>query len=177
MEKAILMQLEIEEKRKLPIEVKEKIDTSVFHNFIMAIIVMLYLCSINLLFYFVSETEFISYIKILALGIIMVTVITFEIAYRRDSSKICIIGIELLVCSIISLYIPYIYLHSSIITRTITMCVPIGFAIYYVAKAIIIYIKDEYQYRNNLSDVKEIIKDEKFDSYLDEDSKKTIKEK
>ena len=166
MEKAILMQLEIEEKRKLPIEVKEKIDTSVFHNFIMAIIVMLYLCSINLLFYFVSETEFISYIKILALGIIMVTVITFEI-----------IGIELLVCSIISLYIPYIYLHSSIITRTITMCVPIGFAIYYVAKAIIIYIKDEYQYRNNLSDVKEIIKDEKFDSYLDEDSKKTIKEK
>ena len=177
MDKALLMQKEIEEKRKLPIEVKDKIDKSVFYNFIMAIIIMLYLCSINLLFYLVSENEFNNYIKILALGIVLVTVTTFEIAYRRDSAVICIVGIELLVCSILSLYIPYIYLHSTIVFRTITMCIPIIFAIYYVAKSIIIYLKDGFNYRNNLSDIKEIINDDSNRSYLDEDSRKILREK
>lgn len=47
--------------------------------------------------------------------------------------------------------------------------------IYYFAKSIVIVLLDRYNYlKNNLSDVKEIVKDDKK-GYLDEESNKTLK--
>ena len=43
MEKAKLMQLEIEQKRRLPQNVKENIKTNIFHTLIAALIVVAYL--------------------------------------------------------------------------------------------------------------------------------------
>ena len=177
MEKAKLMQLEIEKKRKLPQNVKDNISTDIFQNLLAAIIIVAYLCAINIIYYKVNSIMFENYMKYFALGIILLTIVVFEVAYRKDSIKYCLIGIELLVCGVLSLYIPYIYLHTTKILRNIIMILPVCLVIYYAIKSLLIFKQKQFKYQNNLSDVKEIVKETEKVSYLDEDSKKLYREK
>ncbi len=177
MDKIELMQKEIEDKRKLPKEVKSDIKKAIFHNLLIAIIIIAYLCVINILYFKLENQVFEQQMKFFALGIILVTVGVFEIAYRRESKRMCIIGIELLLCSIISLYIPYIYLFVNGTLKNIIMTLPFIIAAYYIIKAFFIYKTREIRYQSNLSDVKEILKDTEKKSYLDEESKKVYREK
>lgn len=176
MEKAKLMQLEIEEKRKLPQDVKENIKTNIFHNLIAAVIILAYLAAINVIYYTFKQNDFEYYMKYFALGIIVVTVIDLELAYRKDSKKLWLIGVELLACGILSLYIPYIYLHTTAYLRNCVMLLPAVLLIYYAFKSMIIFKQNQFKHRNNLSDVKELLNDERK-SYLDEKSTKTYKAK
>lgn len=176
MEKAKLMQLEIEEKRKLPQDVKENIKTNIFHNLIAAVIILAYLAAINVIYYTFKQNDFEYYMKYFALGIIVVTVIDLELAYRKDSKKLWLIGVELLACGILSLYIPYIYLHTTTYLRNCVMLLPAVLLIYYVFKSMIIFKQNQFKHRNNLSDVKELLNDERK-SYLDEQSTKSYRAK
>lgn len=176
MDKAELMQKEIENKRKLPEEIKKEIKKSIFHNVLIAVIIILYLCTINILFYKLDNSIFEQQMKFLALGMICITVTIFEIAYRKQSKRTAIIGIELLLCSIISLYIPYIYLFADVDLKMITTVLPLSIAIYYIAKAILIYKSRKIKHENNLSDVKEILQDTEKNGYLDEESSKSYRE-
>ena len=47
LEKEKLMEKEIEEKRKITDEVKKKIDSEVFYNFLLAVVIMIYMFFIN----------------------------------------------------------------------------------------------------------------------------------
>lgn len=177
MEKAKLMQLEIEEKRKLPQNVKENIKTNIFHSLIAAAIILAYLAAINVMYYSFEQSIFEHYMKYFALGIILVTVIDIELAYRKDSKKLWLIGVELLACGILSLYIPYIYLHTTAYLRNCVMVLPVAILIYYAFKSIIIFKQNQFKHQNNLSDVKDLLKDDERKSYLDEESKKTYRAK
>lgn len=177
MEKAKLMQLEIEKKRKLPQDVKEHIKTKIFHTLLAAVIILAYLVAINLMYYKFEHAIFEQYMKYFALGIILVTVIEIEIAYRKDSKMLALIGVELFLCAVLSLYIPYIYLHTTAYLRNTVMILPSVLLIYYAFKSFIIYKQNQFKHRNNLSDVKEILKDTERTSYLDEKSKKTYRAK
>ena len=84
------MQLEIEQKRKLPQNVKENIKTNIFHTLIAAVIVVAYLVAINLMYYKLDHNNFEHYMKYFALVIIITTVIDIEIAYRKDSRKLAL---------------------------------------------------------------------------------------
>lgn len=177
MEKAKLMQLEIEEKRKLPQKVKENIKTNIFHNLIAAVIILAYLAAINVMYYSFEQDRFEHYMKYFALGIIVVTVIDIELAYRKDSKKLGLIGVELLACGILSLYIPYIYLHTSAYLRNCVMVLPAALIVYYAFKSIIIFKQNQFKHRNNLSDVKDLLNDDERKSYLEEESTKTYRAK
>ena len=177
MEKAKLMQLEIEEKRKLPQTLKDNISTEIFQNILAAIIIVAYLCTINIIYYKLANNMFEEYMKYFALGIILITIIVFEISYRKNSLKFCFIGIELLICGVLSLYIPYIYLHTTTALRCTIMILPVGLVMYYGIKSLIIFKQKQLNYQNNLSDVKEILKETEKVSYLEEESKKTYREK
>lgn len=115
--------------------------------------------------------------KYLALGIILVTIIVFELSYRKKSLKFCFIGIELLACGVLSLYIPYIYLHTTRALRVGIMVLPAVLLIYYAIKSLLIFKQKQFHYQNNLSDVKQILKDTEKTSYLDEESSKTYRAK
>ena len=115
--------------------------------------------------------------KYFALGIILITVIDIEIAYRKNSIKLWIIGGEFLISGIVSLYIPYIYLHTNNIIRIIIMILPAILVVYYFLKSYIIYRQKRFHYQNNLSDVKEIMKYDENKSYLEEESTKLYKVK
>ena len=104
-------------------------------------------------------------------------VIFFEFAYRKNSLNLGIIGIELLLCGVISLYIPYIFLHTTSALRVSIMILPATLVGYYAIKSIIIFKQNQFQYRSNLSDVKEIVKETEKNSYLDEESTKTYRAK
>ncbi len=177
MDKAKLMQLEIDKQRKLPQKVKDNISTDIFQNILAAIIIIGYLFAINMIYYNVNNQMFEEYLKFFALGIILFTIIVFEISYRKKSMKFCFIGIELLTCAVLSLYIPYIYLHTTKELRMAIMILPGALVIYYSIKSILIFKQKKFSYQNNLSDVKEMMKYTDKNSYLDEESTKTYREK
>lgn len=174
-EKEILMEEEIENKRKLSQEAKDKMNEIIFLNFNISIILMLIMIAINIAFLNIMPNKFIMIIKSFSIFSILVTITMFESAYRKESISKMFYGIELLAFSIIIMYIPYVYMHMPEMTRKIFMLIPIYFAIYYVAKSIIINRKITKEYLDGLSDVKEIVKDDE-EGYLDEDSTKIIKE-
>ena len=177
MEKARLMQLEIEEKRKLPKNVKDEIVVKIFHTLIVAIIIVLYFLTVNLFYYKFEAAQFEVFMKYYALIIIVATVVMFEVGYRKDSIKFAVIGVELLACGILSLYIPYIFLHTTKALRLSIMILPIPVLLYYLFKSLFIYKKDKFHYQNNLSDIKELVKDTEKKSYLEEESSKSYRAK
>lgn len=157
----------ISEQRKIPKEIKDKLNETTFINFTISIALMIYMIVINLLYLNEDVKFFSASIKTLSMVLIIIDIIIFEIGFRKDSIKIWIHALELLVCSILVLSIQYVYLYSNDIIKTIFMLLPLFCSIYYVAKTIIIHIIETKKYQNNLSDVKEIIKDEE-EGYLDD---------
>ena len=177
MEKAKLMQLEIEQKRKLPKNVKDKISTKIFQYLLAAMIIMAYFCVINVCYYKLELSQFENYLKYFALALGVLTVIAFEVAYRKNRIGIMIIGIELFLCGILSLYMPYIFLNTNSTLRLIVMLLPVVLLIYYALKSFIVFKKDQLHYINNLSDVKEILKETEKTNYIEEDSYKAFRAK
>lgn len=160
MQKTTKMVEEITEKRKMTQEVKDVLHKEIFHNCLLAIGIMLYICAINMVYIYVPQEVCKIALKIFPMIFIVLTVGIFEFAYRKCSGKITIVGIELLVFSVIILYIPKIYGNLDKAFCIELSFVPIFCGIYYIAKSILIYLKTQKQYQNNLSDVKEIVKDE-----------------
>lgn len=177
MEKAKLMQLEIEQKRKLPKNLKDKISTKIFQNLIVAVVIIAYFCIINMSYYKLESNKFEECLKYFALGISIITVIFFEISYRKNNLGLMIISIELLLCGILSLYIPYIFLHTNRTFRISIMVLPVILVVYYAIKSFVLFKKNQLNYRNNLSDVKEIVKETEKSSYIEEESSKIFRAK
>lgn len=176
MEKEKLMQQEIEEKRKLTREVKDKIDSGVFFNFWLAVSIMIYMFFVNLTHIKLNMSTFQIFMKIYSIILTVAMVTFFEISYRKDNLKYALTGIELLMLNILVTYIPYVYYNKNEIIRKLIMLVPVYYGVYYSIKNFIIYKKEQIKHESNLSDVREIIKEEK-ESYIDEESTKTLKAK
>lgn len=158
---------EIANQRKLPEEIKARLNDYTFMNLVISIALMVYMMAINII-YLNEDIEFFSTsIKIFAIWLIIIDIIVFEIAYRKDNAKIWIHGFELLICSILVLSLQYIYLYADGFTKSMFMMLPVFYSIYYVFKVMIVHIIETNKYRNNLSDVKELIKDEE-EGYLDD---------
>lgn len=160
MEKTTKMVEELTKKRKMTKEVKDKLHKRIFQNCLLAIAIMLCFGAINLVYIYTSQEVWNIVQKVSPMIFICLTVGIFELAYRKDSGKMAIVGMEWLIFSVIILYIPKIYGNLDK-----AFCIELSFApifcgIYYVAKSILLYLKTQKEYQNNLSDVKEIVKDE-----------------
>jgi hypothetical protein len=165
----------IEERKKLSKNAKEKILNLIFYNCIFFIVMMIITLIINISFNKLLLVNFEEYIKVIQIGVAIVSVVLFEMAYRKDTMKIGLFGIEFVIFSVAILFVPYMYISKSNI-EFLKLIIMI-FVIYYVVKSIVYAFWVRYEYlKDNMSDVKEIVKDEK-ESYLDEDSKKTLKER
>lgn len=160
MEKTTKMVEEITEKRKMTAEVKENLIKNIFYNFLLAIGIMCYICSVNIVYTYASIQTYDITSKVLAMIAILITVGVFEFAYRKDSGKYTIHGIELLFFSVVVLYMPKMFTNLDKIFSQFFLLTPLFCAIYFVAKSIVIYKKTEKEYQNSLSDVKKILKEE-----------------
>ena len=164
----------MKDRKKLPEEIKQKIMNGVFFNCLLFMIMMAITIVINMSFDKLYIKDFDSYIDMIQVFCGIISVFVLEVAYRKDSGKIGIYGIEFLIYSIFVLFVPYMYISKSNIG--FLKYAIIGFAIYYIAKSVgeFLYMRHSYL-KENMSDVNEIVKREK-ESYIDEESTKTLKE-
>lgn len=164
-----------ENRKKISKEVKNSIITSLIFNIIMFIIMIAITLIINISFSKLSTVDFDNYITVVQVAIAIMVIALYEVAYRKDSLKIGLYGIEFSVFSIAVLYVPYMYImknNTGLLTTTV-----VAFSIYYFSKTLVTFLLERYKYlKENMSDVKEIVKDEKK-GYIDEESQKTLKER
>lgn len=163
----------IRNRKILPFEVKRKIINNVFFNCIIFIVMIIITLIINISFNKLSIRAFDSYIDIIQIFGALISIVILETAYRKDSGTIGIYGIEFLIFSISVLFVPYMYISKGNIGFMKSTI--LGFAIYYLAKSSITFLKLRHNYlKDNISDIKELVKENK-ESYLEEQSTKTLK--
>lgn len=163
----------INERRKLPEEVKSKISNSIFFNILLVMFMMIITLVINIMFNKFSLAQFENIMKIVQITVCLISIAIFEYAYKKDSFKKALYGIEFVLFSIAVLYVPYMF---NLNNMNFLENIIIVYILYYIVKSIVtaIYYKNKYL-KENMSDVKELVKDDKK-GYLDEESKKTLKE-
>lgn len=169
-DETLVISKEIYEKIKIPKEKKEKIYSKLTKNFIIAISVFLYVLFLNLGYVRLEENIFVKDLKVFAFSLIIFSIWLFEKAYKKDSGTLLIHGIEMLVLSFITLYMPYVYFHQGDIIKMIFETSSIYISFYYIIKCIIIYKIEVKKYKESISDIKEITEEET--SYINEKSEK-----
>lgn len=129
-------------------------------NIIMLIIVLLYYIAIIILPSKISEPQMEITLKSIAAVIMIVSIIIFEIAYKKDKGTIAIIGIETLIIAIHTLLIIHIVNIANIDFDIYIKTSIFLFSMYFLIKSMILYTIEKKQYLNSLSDIKEIIVNE-----------------
>ena len=108
--------------------------------------------------------------------LIVLTVIVLEAAYKNADRDLGIHGVEILVLSLLTLFLPYVYFHREPIFKYLYSFSAMYVAIYYVVKCVAIYLKEVKKYKSGLSDIRELLKEESAESYLDEQNKRKFNE-
>lgn len=147
----------INKKKIIPEDVRSKIIKRVTRNLLIADALMIIVCILHLGFLNIERAEFIIDLKFFAFISLIVSIILFEKAYKKDNGEIAIYGIEVLVFSILILFLPYIYFYSNKVIHIIFVISPLYMGIYYCIKSIIIESRAKKLYYKTLSDVKEIV--------------------
>lgn len=149
---------EIINKKKLPKEEENKINKKAFENILIADILMVFLYFISLGSLNIETSIFLTDLKVFSLGLIIFTIILFEISYKKENGNLAIHGIECLVLAIFMLFCTYLY---TVYMKDFYIYVSIFSyiaAAYYVGKAVVIHKKMKKKYYASLSDIDEIIK-------------------
>lgn len=157
-EKLEKIQKEINKQTKLSKDEKKKINKKIFQNIVMAIGIVVYFIFINLGFNNIEESTYLTDLKVFGAVAIGITIILFEKAYKKDSGELIIYGIEMLIIAICTLLTNYIYkFHYSKYMYIITS-IAMLFAVYYVGKSIVIYVKMKNKALKKASDIHKIVR-------------------
>lgn len=126
-----------------------------------AIVTIIYFVCINTINTIVDIQSFDIYVKSFYMTFILIAIILFEIAYKKESKKTAITGIEFVLLA----------LHTLLVGRSITLfneqkenfilLTSYVWPIYYCLKAIIVYTNENKRRLNKISDIHEIVKEEK----------------
>lgn len=141
--------------------IMKKAGTKVFINILIAILIMVYFVGLFLGNSKLSEETFSRGLQIITMILLLGTIILFELAYKKDDGMLAINGIELLVLSCHALSIPYIIEVFELEFGWYATVSAYVFAIYFVFKSILVYAKGKGKYLRSLSDISEIVKEEK----------------
>ena len=147
-------------KKKVPKQVSQEILKKIFKNLILAIVVMAYFITCNILYTRLNLDNMELITKAISCVFLIASIILFEFAYKRDSGTLTITAIELLILSIHALFIHHVITIYQLDYQTYILTSSYLFAIYYVLKSIIIYTKARIKYLKSLSDISEIVKEE-----------------
>lgn len=149
---------EIKKQTTISDERKNKINKSIFHNIAIANVIMLYFIFIVLGYQTITPDKFIIDLQVFSVITMGIAIIVFEKAYKKDSTEYAIHGIESLFLSIVTLISIYVFSKYREKFADIMIIVCYLFAIYYVAKSIIIYLKMKTKALERTSDIRKIVK-------------------
>ena len=148
----------IKEKKTLPKEETKKINKVLFKNIVIAGLILIYFMFLNLGFVNIKDDVYITDLKVFGMCILLLAIALIENSYKKENGEIALYGIEMIILAITTIGLIYVKLMFSSRYVYIASAISYIFAIYYVVKSIVIYIKKKKQYFVN--DMKEIIKKE-----------------
>ena len=164
----------IAKQEKLPEEEKQKITRIALDNLINAISIMTYLIVLMLLPLIKKQMFSITIYKTASMIILFLSIFIFEKAYKCDSGKLTISGIEVLILAIITLFAQYGFLKMQ---YTFLQLAGVYYGVYYIIKTIVLSVKIKRNYRKTVSDISEIVKKESKDKKAEETKTKRAKKK
>lgn len=147
---------ELKANRKMPKVELDKINSKIFPNIVLAVAVVLYLIFVILGFMNIESSVFVTDLKVFSIALLIVSIGVFEYAYRKDSGRYAIHGIEVLLLAFITMTLIYVNLIWSSKLIGVVAIIIFAYSIYYVTKSIVIYNKMKKHYFMN--EMKEIIK-------------------
>ena len=135
----------------------ENVSKKIIWNIIILIIIEAFLSVLYVGSYKLEENIFFYGIKYASFLLLLISIIIFEIAYRKDKGTIAISGIETLILSINTLVSVNVIKKLNISFQNYIIGSIIVFFLYYILKIIIIYTKYKREYLKGLSDIQEIV--------------------
>ena len=151
----------IKNKKELPKEEIKKINKILFRNIIVAIVIVTYFIFLNLGKMNIENSVYVTDLKVFSMCTLLSAIVLIEIAYKKDSGEIALYGVEMIVLAITTFALIYINLMLSSRYTYIVTAISAIFAIYYLIKSIVIYLKKRKQYFVN--DIKDIMNKEEVE--------------
>ncbi len=142
-------------------EENNNLNTKLFKNIVVAILITIYFIFLNLGKMNIEYNIFLTDIKVFALIILGIAIIIFENAYKENSDELALFGVEILVLACHTLSIIHVVTIFNFEFKYYILTSSYVFAIYYVLKDIIIYTIEKRKYLQSLSDIQDIVKKEK----------------
>lgn len=144
--------------RIIPKEYKKQIINRILKNSVIAIIVIAYLIALNILSLHIETSAYILGIKVLCVVLAIISVIYFELSYRKDNGFLFMHGAEFFVLATITLFSVYAYALFFVTYNSILLYILITVVIYYIIKTIGTLNIMKKQYYESQNDIKEIVK-------------------
>jgi hypothetical protein len=149
---------EIKSEKKMPENLKQKARKKIFINMLMATIILLYFIFLILISKNVIKNIRKIDFNIFSSALLIISIIFFEIAYKKDSGSIAMYGIETLIVAIITVFFSYIVFELSEEQKKYFYMIGAYFGVYYVIKSICINISFKNKYKKyELKEIKEVI--------------------
>ncbi|MCI8482241.1 MAG: MFS transporter [Clostridia bacterium] len=145
-------------KKNLPEIEEQKIHKKVFENLLIANIIIAFLYIVGLGSLNIETPIFLVDLKVFSIGLIIFTIILFEISYKKENGNLCIHGIECFVLAAFMLFSNYLYSMYIKDFQSYVAVFAYMVGVYYVGKSIVVQQKMKKQYAASLSDIDEIIK-------------------
>ena len=145
-------------KKTIPKENLKTIRKPAIYNALLGLAVIVYFGFLILGFYNIDRNVYQTDLKVFALSILFVAIIVLEKAYKEDSGRIAIMGIELIIVATISLGLIFTHLMFSASYAFIVSIIVAVFFVYYIIKSMIMYFRERKKYFVN--DMKEMINTE-----------------
>ena len=136
------------------------ITKGILTNIICLILITIYFICFNTQAIQLESSTLLRFIDISSMIFLGISIILFEIGYRKEENKIFINGIEILILAIFVLLIKHVLRPTSIEVTNYTKTGIYAIGAYYIAKLGVTYTKSRSEELKNLSDIKEIVKEE-----------------
>lgn len=140
-------------------EVSEKHMKKIYLNIIKAILVVIYFLTLNLVSEKISALYLERGIEICTMIFLFLAIFIFELAYKKDDDDLVVQGVEVLVLSAYTLTSQYITKRFNLNFKIYSLASSYIIAIYFVVKCIWYYTKGRKEIADDLSDIKEIVKE------------------
>lgn len=148
----------LEEKKKIPKAVKEKMNTKVFENTVIAAIIIIYLAALNIGMNNIQTDMYLMDLKVFSAMLLITTILLFEYAYKKDNGGLWLHGIEVMVIAILTMYLIYLYSIYYLSYGTLLVSVGTIYIVYYIVKILITKNRIKKHYKESLKDITEIVK-------------------
>lgn len=141
-------------------KLKKPIVRETIANLVYLILIIIYFVYFNTQGCLLDSATLSIYIDISSMVFLTISIIMFELGYRNNKTEVFINGIEFLVLAISTLLIKHMPKALEYTMVYYAQLITYVFIAYYILKSVIMYTKLKQDELNELSDIKEIVKEE-----------------